>query len=105
MAVIAFNARTGESKSFDPKLVIALVFFAMVLIGGSIITIREEFGMMVELITGSIVLGKLMMGAMFGIVVAHFVINAHAWRLRERPQREFVMERMRFIGKDAHARQ
>lgn len=99
MAVVAFNTRTKADEDFDPKLKIALVFFAIVLIGGSIITIREEFGTMLQSLTGSSALGKLVMGGMFGFVVAHFIVDAHAWRLRDKPQRNFVMERMRFIGR------
>jgi hypothetical protein len=38
---------------------------------------------------------------MFGLVVAHFIVDAHAWRLRDKPQRDFVLGRMDFLGATA----
>jgi len=97
MAVVAFNTRTEQRENIDPKLIIALVFFGIMIVGGAIITIREDFGALVQALTGIQLAGRLVVGAMFGLVIAHFVIDAHAWRLRDKPQREFVMDRMRFL--------
>lgn len=101
MSVVAFNQRHPEAieGEFDPGLVTAFVFFAIVLVGGAIITIRGEFGDFLTQATGQPTLGKFVFGAMFGLVVAHFVVDAHAWRLREKPQREYVLGRMKFLGK------
>jgi hypothetical protein len=46
-------------------------------------------------------LGKVVTGSMFGLVVAHFIVDAHAWRLRDKPQRDFVLGRMDFLGATA----
>jgi hypothetical protein len=101
MTIIAFNTRQAErSDGFDPALITAVVFFGIVLFGGAIITIRGEFGDVAGAI-GLPVLGRFVTGAMFGLVVAHFIVDAHAWRLRNAPQREFVMSRMPFLGKTA----
>lgn len=101
LAIVAFNAddTCHQYKSqLPPNLWAPLVFAGLILVGGSIITIRGEFGTMIFRLTGSAALGKLVTGAMFGFVVAHFVIDAHAWRLREKPQREFVLGRFNFLG-------
>ena len=101
MSMVAFNAQTEEEgdNGVDAKLVIALVFFTIMLVGGSVLTIRDEFGSMLRGLTGSELLGKFLVGASFGLVVAHFIIDAHAWRLRDAPQRAYVMQRLRFIGR------
>ena len=36
-------------------------------------------------------------GAVLGATMAHFVIDAGAWRLRERPQREYMSQRFGFM--------
>jgi hypothetical protein len=102
MAVVAFNAHERPAladSQLPPGLSLFLLFGGIVLVGGSIMTIRGDFGVGLAKITGSAMLGKFVSGAMFGLVIAHFIIDAHAWRLRERPQREFVLDRFDFLGK------
>jgi hypothetical protein len=102
MTVVAFNVRRPErTDGFDAGLITAVVFFAIVLFGGAIITIRGEFGDLANGLLGSPWLGRFVTGSMFGLVIAHFIVDAHAWRLRERPQRDFVMSRMPFLGRTA----
>ena len=104
MAILAFNAGEGTWRpglQLPPGLSVMVLFVAVALGGGVIIGIRGEFGTMLAAATGSEVLGKLVSGAMFGLVVAHFVIDADAWKLRKQPQREFVLGRFSFLGRDA----
>jgi hypothetical protein len=100
MTIVAFNAKGPErTDGFDAGLITAVVFFAIVLFGGAIITIRGEFGDLTTAWFGSQRLGRFVTGAMFGLVIAHYIVDAHAWRLRDLPQREFVMSRMKFLGR------
>jgi hypothetical protein len=82
-------------------LITAVIFFAIVLFGGAIITIRGEFGDLANSVFAVPWLGRFVTGSMFGLVIAHFIVDAHAWRLREAPQRDFVMSRMPFLGRTA----
>src|SRR5262249_39620046 len=86
-------------SQLPPRLRLILLFGGIMLIGGSIMTIRGDFGGALATITGSALLGKFVSGVMFGLVIVHFIVDAHAWRLRERPQREFVLDRFDFLGK------
>ena len=100
MSIVAFNIRhPAREDGFDGGLITAIVFFAILLVGGAVVTIRGEFGGLMTGLFGWPWLGRFVTGAMFGLVMAHFVVDAHAWRLREKPQREFVFGRMRFLGK------
>ena len=103
MTVIAFNAspRPGahEGRS-ETALLSALVFFSCVLVGGAVLTIRGDFAQLLgPLGTSMPSLARFVVGATFGLVVAHFIVDAHAWRLRDTPQREFVLDRFHFIGR------
>lgn len=104
MTVVAFNQSQHESPT-DPRstrtLLSALVFFSLILFGGAVLTIRGDFAQLLGPLGASIPgLSRFVVGAMSGLVVAHFIIDAHAWRLRDKPQREFVLDRFRFIGKN-----
>jgi hypothetical protein len=102
MTIVAFNIRRPERRDgFDAGLITAVVFFAIVLFGGAIITIRGEFGTLANDLFGLPWLGRFVTGSMFGLVVAHFIVDAHAWRLRDAPQRAFVLSRMPFLGRTA----
>ena len=100
MSAVAFNVHYGEKIDRTVKLnkqfFSALAFFGIVLIGGSILTIRGEFGAILGTITGIDILQKFVTGSLLGVVVAHFVVDAHAWRLRDKPQREFAFTRLNF---------
>jgi hypothetical protein len=102
MTIIAFNVRRPErDDGLDAALITAVVFFAIVLFGGAIITIRGEFGDLANGLFAMPWLGRFVTGSMFGLVIAHFIVDAHAWRLRDKPQREFVLSRMTFLGRTA----
>ncbi|MDA9265640.1 hypothetical protein N9P87_01150 [bacterium] len=100
MSIVAFNVKRAERMDgIDPSLITALIFFAILFFGGSIITIRAEFGDLAQLALGSTLIAKFVTGSMFGLVIAHFIVDAHAWRLRDRPQRDYILETMQFLGK------
>lgn len=91
MAAFWFNApRRQPLPAFG-------LFAAVALIGGAVLTIRGEFGPMVGAVLHSEASSRFVFGFMFGLVVAHFVVDAHAWRLRERPQRALMRERFDFV--------
>lgn len=101
MMVLTFN-KDGMQKErpmeIPQPLLSGLLFLGIVLVGGAIITIRGEFGDLVGSITSVGFLGKFVTGSMFGLVIAHFIVDAHAWRLRDAPQREYVLNRFSFLG-------
>jgi len=102
MAVVAFNGSADSLRNrsqLPPNVWTTLLFGGLVLVGGAIITIRGEFGTLILKLTGSAALGNFVTGAMFGLVVAHYVIDAHAWRLREKLQRDFVLGRFNFLAR------
>ena len=100
MSAVAFNVRNGEKTDKTSKLntqfFSALTFFSIILIGGSILTIRGEFGSILGIMTGSDIVQRFITGSLLGVVVAHFVVDAHAWRLRDTPQKDFAFERLDF---------
>jgi hypothetical protein len=100
MAVVAFSGAGSlpNRSQLPPNLWATVLFASIILIGGAIITIRGEFGTLLFNLTGSTTLARFVTGAMFGLVVAHYVVDAHAWRLREKAQREFVLDRFHFLG-------
>jgi hypothetical protein len=104
MVVFWFN-ETHLSKSVDfprakqanPALFKATLFLVITAVGGAILTIRQEFGPLVANAIGFPTAAPFISGFMFGLVIAHFIIDAHAWRLRDKPQRDFMRERFGFV--------
>ena len=100
MSAVAFNVRYSEKTANTIKLNFqffsALTFFGIILIGGSILTIRGDFGSILGIMTGSDIVQRFITGSLLGVVVAHFVVDAHAWRLSDKPQKDFAFERLDF---------
>lgn len=101
MTALTFNkndpGKEGEALIVNQAFLNSLVFLGIILIGGAVITIRGEFGDLVGNLTSLDFLGKFVTGSMFGLVIAHFIVDAHAWRLRDAPQREYVLNRFSFL--------
>ena len=77
----------------------AATLFLLTVIGGFIF-IRTVNPGHAELIQGSTVIAQALrfaVGATLGLTMAHFVIDAGAWRLSQRPQRAYMTKRFGFV--------
>lgn len=104
MMVVAFNnvnlsSKDASQEGVSKALVASALFFGTIVVGGAVTTVRGDFGDLVQGWTSSAFLGKFVTGAMFGVVITHFIVDAHAWRLRDKPQREYVFNLFRFVKK------
>ena len=98
MVVFWFNAASKPaSNRINPAVPKVAVFGALAMLGGAVLTIRGEFGPMISNIIGIPVLSQFITGFMFGLVIAHFIVDAHAWRLRDAPQRVFFQSRFQSV--------
>jgi len=86
-----------RAKQANPALFKVTLFLVITVVGGAILTIRQEFGPLVANFIGFPTAAPFISGFMFGLVIAHFIIDAHAWRLRDKPQRDFIRDRFGFV--------
>jgi hypothetical protein len=91
------NFPSPQGTQTNPALFKATFFLVIAVVGGAILTIRQEFGPLVAHAIGFPTAAPFISGFMFGLVIAHFIIDAHAWRLRDKPQHNFMRERFGFV--------
>ena len=82
MSIVTFGVTSNKNsrQDFNP-LNSAFLFFSIILIGGTVLTIRSEFGLVFHQVSGMEEIGKFITGMLIGTVMAHFVVDADAWKL------------------------
>ena len=80
---------SGSSVNQNPARSIILFVFCLAL-GGGALTLMADQALWSNWSLG-------VFGAYLGLVMAHFVLDAGVWRLREKFQGEYIKSRMRFV--------
>jgi len=88
IALIASQGATGQARS--SRLVRLALLANIALIGGVLLSTASH-------LHNSSQAGRLIFGAYLGVVMAHFIIDAGIWRMRDPLARKFVTESVPFL--------
>lgn len=98
MTVLAGNKPTGPD-GLNPALGAVFGLVAMMLIGGGIVLSQWEIGGALAEATGFQAALPMVLSAMLGLTVAHFIVDAKAWRLSDPAHRAYVGKPFAFLFK------
>lgn len=98
MSVVSMNSRPGHAASAFPYRSVGKFLLFLLVVG--FIFYRAEDLKALEMIKSSILLTRsvdFLVGAILGATMAHFVIDAGAWRLSKVAQRAYMSKRFGFL--------
>jgi heme A synthase len=98
MGIVSLNAQDGE-RARAARLRSALVLMALMVLLGLLFYHAEAFKGYAFVKSNALLVWSFdfLFGAVLGATMAHFVIDAGAWRLSKLPQREYMTKRFGFI--------
>ncbi|WP_169157134.1 hypothetical protein [Brasilonema bromeliae] len=103
MTVIAINSEQAKDKAQKQSTLLKSLFLLSLylIVGGLIFFYSQDLNKLVFIQNHSILSSctDFLLGGLLGLTMAHFVVDAHAWKLSQVNQRKFILEKFSFIFK------
>jgi hypothetical protein len=103
MTVIAINSEQANDNAQKQSTLLKSLFLLSLylIVGGLIFFYSQDLNKLVFLQNQSILSSctDFLLGGLLGLTMAHFVVDAHAWKLSQVHQRKFILEKFSFLFK------